>query len=493
MSQPLLDLDQEWHRQRAQLRANHLRPPPLVTAGLDLAYDETSASHHRVQVAGMALIFGLFPVTVRDFIQLARTRMRLGDQSQRSELEGVLNTRIQALWAWMPTLRQDCYLELDHATDEAHMWLTGPEQGQGREVSIADEEEQLNEAFLSAFIITSSRHWGGQEGLTKLVERFGRRSLLVAAQVAEALERDPNHLNQALEYAQSHWPRLQADVEAVWEPLADDEDPWVCVQLGRLALRLGLVRAARLLLNRALDTEVSHVAFYDLGQACEALDDLIGAEAAFMRYAGIQAEDPDGWRHLLFCRLRLGLLNEADEALRKFHEADGEDREIVERLLNLLTHARVHPQHRAYLVGWLSARLKDALSKRLPLTELIGGIIRTRFNDHPSKAGQAFLHQVERLRQMLFLQIAAGQLTEFEIESASPAHLHAIDALIRIVLLCLPFVGSFHDSQDADEEAALTLQACDIWAQHELFGEGTLDKERLEPCLIELAQLALDR
>src|SRR5687767_4116080 len=100
MSRPLLDLEQEWHRQRAQLRANHQRPPPLVTAGLDLAYDEAARRHHRVQVSGMAIIFGIFPPTAHEFVELARTGLRLGRSPARQELQGVLNTRVQSLWAW---------------------------------------------------------------------------------------------------------------------------------------------------------------------------------------------------------------------------------------------------------------------------------------------------------------------------------------------------------------------------------------------------------
>jgi len=39
--------------------------------------------------------------------------------------------------------------------------------------------------------------------------------------------------------------------------------------------------------------------------------DLVGAEAAFARYVDAQGDDPDGWRRLLFCRLRLGLTAQA--------------------------------------------------------------------------------------------------------------------------------------------------------------------------------------
>ena len=127
---PILALDHEWHRQRASLRSGTpgrsgalLRPPPLVAAGLEIEHDADTG--RRVKVGGLVVIFGHFPATLADFVHLAHARLHLQPEQAR-ELDPILNTRVMALWAWLPTVRRDCYLELDRATGEVNTWLVGP-------------------------------------------------------------------------------------------------------------------------------------------------------------------------------------------------------------------------------------------------------------------------------------------------------------------------------------------------------------------------------
>lgn len=485
MSRPLLDLEQEWHRQRAQLRANHQRPPPLVTAGLDLAYDEAARRHHRVQVSGMALIFGIFPPTVREFVELARTGLRLGRSPARQELQGVLNTRVQSLWAWLPTLAQDCYLELDHATDEVRLWLIGPQAGQVEEVDAEADRERLDEAFLAASVMTGPRHWGGQEGLARLVERFGRLPLLVAAQVAEALERDPRHPEQALGLAQARWPRLDQWDETAWAPLADQEPPWACVQLGRLALRLGLWRAARLLLNHVATAEAGPAGWFDLGQACEALDDLPHAEQAFARFAAQHGDDADGWRRLLIVRLRLGLFWEATEALKRYRAADGIDGDLIERALIVLRRPRVPLLQRAHLAGWLCAKAPAAAATRLPVGGLLAEIGRGlgAAPEGHQAAEHLFGELIDRLR---------AELAEVLVPADDDARVGSglVEAVIRVSLLALPFLGS-PASRLPSQCAAHALLACKTWGDVMLGAGHVPDSLAVRACLLDLARLAI--
>jgi len=484
MSQPLLNLDQEWHRQRATLRANHLRPPPLVTAGLDLVHQPDLRRSKRVQVSGMALIFGIFPSNLAEFIELARTRLRLGQgsDSQRAELTGILSTRIQALWAWMPTLSQDCYLEFDHATGTPHIWLIGPGPDDQREIDADDDHRALDEAFLSALVITSTKHWGGQDGLERLIERFGRKPLLVAAQVAEALERD--EVREAFELARQRWPRLDDDDESTWEPIAEEEQAWVCVQLGRLALRLALPRAARHLLGQARFGDVSAVAWFDLGQACETLDDLAGAEAAFARFANHHGEDPDGWRRLLFCRLRLGQWREADQALKRFRAAGGEDAVLVDRLANTLRHVPLSAEERPRLVGWLGTRLATAMRKKLPLRTWIADL---RAEDPAGAlAFDAALFDLRvALRGLLPPRPSADPA-----KPAAPSE-RAVESLCRIALLCLPFAGG--PIAPAAALAGQVIESFAIWARLELDPPGIVDGVGLRRALDALARVAVLR
>lgn len=480
MSRPLLDLEQEWHRQRAQLRASHQRPPPLVTAGLELQWDEAGQRRMQVQVAGMALVFGIFPPTLKEFVDLARSGLRLGRQP-RQELQGVLGTRVQALWAWLPTLSQDCYLEFDHATGDARAWLIGPAGGQSAEIDLAGDATALDDAFLSAAVMTGSRHWGGADGLARLVERFGRRPLLVAAQVAEALERDPRRPEAALPLAQARWPQLDPWDETAWVPLADSEPAWACVQLGRLALRLGLWRAARLLLARVKELDGSGPAWFDLGQACEALDDLAAAQEAFARFAGAHPDDPDGWRRLLLVRLRLGLFWEANDACERYHLAGGADGDLVERALITLRKARLPLLQRAHLVGWLCARRVGlATAARLPVPTLVAELGPALANAPEGReaAARALGGLVGGLRDELARLVPADGAGD------------AVETVLRIALLALPF-GAAPASRQPSQCAAHALLAIKTWSDLQLGASELPDSLALRSVLLELARLAI--
>ncbi|MBA3686700.1 MAG: hypothetical protein H0W72_15870 [Planctomycetes bacterium] len=486
MARPLLDLDQDWHRQRAQLRTGNRRPPPLVTAGLDVVHGDQG--HPQVKVAGMALIFGLFPPTLEEFIELARTRLRLGQESSRNELQGVLGARIQALWAWLPTLQQDAYLEFDHATDLHRLWLLGPGSGQMREVDSELESAGLDAAFLGALVITGARNWGGREGLSRLVERFGRQPMLVAAQVADALEREARSPETALTLAQTRWPALNPYDEPAWEPLVDSEPPWTCVQLGRLALRLGLFRASRLLLGQAKKVDCTPIAWFDLGQACEALDDLTHGESAFAHYTTLQADDADGWRRLLFCRLRLGLLWEAEETLKRYRTAGGPEREVVDRLIQTLRRPRLPLIQRAHLAGWLGARATSALAARLPVGLIVEEALAQREADGSESDGPKLRELVERLRaEIQRLLSQPGQAT-------SPDQLPGsglIESLIRVCLLTLPLLAVQPPTQLASQAGAHTLLAVKIWGDLTLGVDHAPDSLELRGCLLDLARFAL--
>lgn len=479
MGRPLLDLEQEWHRQRAQLRASHQRPPPLVTAGLELSHDPQAARHTRVQVAGMALIFGLFPPTVADFIELARNRLRLGRDPARHELQNVLGTRIQALWAWLPTVQQDCYGELDHATDEARLWLIGPGAGEVREVDIERERDTLDAAFLAALVMNGSRHWGGQHGLQQLVSRFGRQPLLVAAQVAESLEREPRQPAIALGLARSRWVQLDAQSGEAWEALVDVEPPWACVQLGRLALRLGLHRAARKLLDHARLVDAGASAWHDLAVACEQLDELAGAEAAWARASQASADDLETWRRLVLVRLRLGDFFEAGEALRRYRAAGGVDSQFIDAALGVLRRPALPLLERARLAGWCAGRLASALVERLTLSGLMAEIARSR----PAGVLAQFDAQVAGLRDDLTAALAGAD--------GSPAEDGAVDAAQRVILLALPFLGGAPAGTNASHCGAHALLACRIWSEHAL-GQGRVpDSAALRQRLLELAHGSL--
>ncbi len=478
-STPILALDHEWHRQRANLRAGtparggtHLRPPPLVAAGLEIDHDPDQG--RRVRVGGLVVIFGHFPATLADFIQLAQARLHLQPEQAR-ELDPILNTRVMALWAWIPTVRQDCYLELDRATGEVNTWLVGPEQGRITPITsdlddplAADRgtaSEELDGWFLDALVLNGHAHWGGERGLARLVERFGRTALLVAAQIADRLEHQAEEPEAALEVARSRWSQLTDDDELPWAALAEraaDDDgahPFICAQLGRLALRLGLLRAARaLLIASSGASDVSPIAWFDLGQACEALDDLTGAENAFTRYAAARPQDPDAWRRLLFCRLKRDRSQLAEECLRKYHGSGGKDDELVERLLHVVARGRVRTDQRGRLAGFLVPALAEAFGLAGVDGDVEREVLRVRLTDDPSAAA-AFTALVDQLRGQV-----VGGLRKAEV--LDPEGL-ADDAL-RVALLTLPLLGPLHvDDETADAETLAddVQEAINRWAE----------------------------
>lgn len=481
MSEPLLALTHDWHRQRAQLRNGRLRPPPLVAAGIDVA---VGTEGRLVTLGGLAVIFGVFPASLEEFIDLARSRLHLG-QGQARELDAVLNTRIMAMWAWLPTQRRDCYLELDRATGEEHLWLMGP-GGLSEELDLAEPPDDLDAAFLDALVLNGPGHWGGESGLARLIERFGHQPLLVAAQVADLLDHAPKDPTRALELVQARWPALTAEDEAAWAPLADNEHPWVAVQLGRLALRLGHVRAARLLLRQGGQTDVAPVAHFDLGQACEVLGDLTTAESAFARYASARASDPDAWRRLLLCRVRLGHFTIAEETLKRYRGVGGKDKDLVERFLAILVRATLRAQERARLVGWMCARLSEAVPRRLSVDALIEEAIERRDRAHQQVESLHLLALVDQLRlelrERMPTSITGGQ----------------IDDLVRVVLLTMPLLASRRISPiaaDADPIGTAQRQvgnAAALWATLHLGDDFALGGLSESPAVHELARYAVE-
>lgn len=482
MSEPLLALTHDWHRQRAQLRSGRLRPPPLVASGIDVAMGPDGRT---VTLGGLAVIFGVFPASLDEFVDLARSRLHLG-QGQARELDAVLNTRIMAMWAWLPTQRRDCYLELDRATGAEHLWLMGPGAGESTEISLDDDHEDLDGAFLDALVLNGPGHWGGESGLARLVERFGHQPLLVAAQVADLLDHHPKDPTRALDFVQARWPALSADDETAWAPLADNEHPWVSVQLGRLALRLGHVRAARLLLRQGGQTDVAPVAHFDLGQACEVLGDLTTAESAFARYASARATDPDAWRRLLLCRVRLGHFTVAEETLKRYRGVGGKDKDLVERFLAILVRSNLRGQERARLVGWLCARLHEAVPRRLSLDALIEAAVERREQANQQVESLHLAALVDQVRLMLRarlpVSITGGQL----------------DDLVRVVLLTLPLLASKRISPIAVEQDPQIAaerhvgNAAALWATLHLgddFGLGGLGDD---PAIHDLARYAIE-
>ena len=482
MSKPLLTLSHDWHRQRAQLRSGRLRPPPLVASGIDVM---AGPEGRAVSLGGLAIIFGVFPASLDEFVDLARTRLHLG-QGQARELDPVLNTRIMAMWAWLPTLRCDCYLELDRATGEEHVWLIGPGAGETKEIDLEDRHKEFDAAFLDALVLNGPGHWGGESGLARLVERFGHQPLLVAAQVADLLDHHDKDPERALEMVRSRWPALGQGDEAAWAPLADSEHPWVAVQLGRLALRLGYVRAARLLLRQGGQTDVAPVAHFDLGQACEVLGDLTTAESAFARYASARATDPDAWRRLLLCRVRLGHFTIAEETLKRYRGVGGKDKDIVERFFSILMRSNLRGQERARLVGWLCARLSETVPRRMSVESLIETAVERRDHAHQEIETLHLAALVDRLR--------------LELRERLPTSVTGsqIDDLLRVVLLALPLLASKRISPIALEnepQRAAQRQAGNaaaLWATLHLgddFGLGTLVDS---PAVHELTRYAVE-
>jgi tetratricopeptide (TPR) repeat protein len=344
-------------------------------------------------------------------------------------------------------------LEFDRATGTIETWLVGPGPGEIETIEVELEEspeittsEELDQWFLEGLVLNGHAHWGGERGLTHLVERFGRTSLLVAAQVADRLEHHSEDPASALQLARTRWPSLNDHDEVPWATLAerrkDAGHPFICAQLGRLALRLGLLRAARALLSASAgSTDVSPIAWFDLGQACEALDDLTGAENAFTRYASTRPQDPDAWRRLLFCRLRRDRSQLAEECLRKYHSAGGKDEELVERYLHVVARGRIRTAQRGFLAAFLLPHLRVAFSTAGRDGDVEREIVRLCFCDDPTAAA-AFTALVSRLRGELAVALRLSGNQDFTEDT------------VRAVLLTLPFLGPLHQADElADVEA----------------------------------------
>jgi hypothetical protein len=369
MATPLLLLGHDCHRNRAQLRGQRNRPPPLVAAGCDLTV--TEGGGRGVVVGGLAMLFGTFPSCVDDLLALATSRLHMGD-AQAREMDAVFANRILAIWAWLPTRRQDLYLEHDRATGTDHLWLIGPGEDQQQLIG-ADDRADIDAVLLESVVLNGAAHWGGAAGLERLVERHGRHPLLVAAQVADHMEHHPRDPLASLDVARSCWPSLTAEDESVWLGIPGSEHPWAQVQLGRLALRLGLLRVARLLLAATGAHEgmlgaahIAPVALFDLAQACEALDDHAAAEGAHVRYAAARPHDPDAWRRLLFCRLRLGRTAVADEGLRRYRSAGGKDEDLAHHLVTLVARPTCTSDDRARLAAFLAPHLAATTAVSVP-------------------------------------------------------------------------------------------------------------------------------
>lgn len=451
----LLDTAHEWHRARALQRSGKGKPPPLVAAGLDIDFRE---GQRVLRIGGMAIVFGAFPPSLEDLAGFARARLFLQPDQARA-LDPVLRTRILALWAWLPGARRDCYLEYDRATDEASAWLLGGEHPE--RLDLAGGNPDLDAQFIEGLVLAGPTSWGGDGGLAKLIERFGARELLVAARVADRLDRRSRDPRGTLELAHAAWPGLSERDETVWADIGERAHPWAAVQLGRLALRLGLTRAARVLLQRSDATEPPPVAWFDLGQACEALDDLPAALSAFVHYCGVRPGDPDGWRRLLVCRLRQGDLQVAEEALRRWREAGGKDDDLAERLLTQVMASRMRLHERAAVAGWLGARIDPALTALAGAPALV-----ERCAEALPPARAAILRRAWAAAGPAIAEDAA------RLGPGEPAELVArADALARTALLALPLLAAPHPGEEApstDDLAGNAQRALSLWCEHRL-------------------------
>lgn len=468
---PLLDLGQDWQRQRAQLRAAHRRPPPLVTAGLDLVHDAHAPHGRRVQVQGMALVFGIFPASLAEFLDLARSRLRLGGDQARQELAGVLSARIQALWAWLPGLQCDIYAEIDHATDALQLWQIGPGAGVLTTLDATTAAARLDDAFLEGLVLNGTRHWGGASGLARLIRRFGRRPLLVAAQVADLLERTDIDLETILEVARSRWENLESGDEEPWDRLAETEHPWVCAQLGRLALRLGVHRPAWHLLGRVAHAQAGPAVWGDYARACDEVGDLAGAEVACAQVANL-APDEGALTRLITARLRLGQYTEATEALTRLRALGSADVVVVDALLTLLERPGLPLVQRAHVAGWLAARTPIAFAARWSVPALTARIDAERM---PGDEG---------LREDL--DIARLSLSQ----ALGPGSEDTAELALRVALFALPFVAPSPTRQVGDC-AAHALLGLRIWADLSLGAGRIPDTVPVRQSLLALARRAL--
>ncbi len=469
---PLLDLGQDWQRQRAQLRAAHRRPPPFVTAGLDLVYDAQAPLGRRVQVQGMALVFGIFPASLAEFLDLARSRLRLGGDQARQELASVLSARIQSLWAWLPGLQCDIYAEVDHATAVVQLWQIGPGAGVLSSLDPATAAARLDDAFLEGLVLNGTRHWGGASGLARLIRRFGRRPLLVAAQVADLLERTDIDLDTILEVARSRWGTLDSGDEEPWDQLAETEHPWVCAQLGRLALRLGVFRPAWRLLGRVAHAQAGPAVWGDYGRACDEVGDWAGAEVACAQVANL-APDEGSLTRLIVARVRLGQYTEATEALTRLRALGAADVGVVDAVVTLLERPGLPLVQRAHSAGWLAARTPVAFAARWSVDDLI-----ERFETENPYAADGGLRDDLAIARLGLIQ-ALGSGSDETAELA-----------LRVVLLAMPFTAASATRQVGDC-AAHALLSLRIWADLSLGAGRIPDTVPVRQSLLALARRAL--
>ena len=432
-----------------------------MTAGLDLVYDPMAPAGRKVAVQGLALVFGIFPASFSEFLDLARSRLKLGKEEPRAELQQLLAARIQVLWAWMPGLQCDIYAEVDHATDSVTVWKIGPTAGSCTPVDLATAGADLDAAFLEGLVLNGTRHWGGAAGLARLVRRFGRQSLLVAAQVAELMERGEAEDETLLTVAQSRWGDLDGGNESAWEALADHEHPWACAQLGRLALRLGLVRAARRLLDRVRLVQAGPAVWADLAEACDRVDDLPGATEAAAQVVSLSSDEP-ALRRLVILQARLGQQGESGETLVRHRASGGSDTALVEAGLRVLERPALPLVQRAHLSAWLGARTVSAFAASVPLADLRQRVARPGLDE--ALAG---------LRAALSEILAGGG------EATAMAE--------RIVLLALPLIA-VAPTGDVGSLAAHALLALRGWAE-QAFGTGRIpDSLAVRKALLDVAR-----
>ena len=322
---------------------------------------------------------------------------------------------------------------------------------------------------------------GVQHGLAQLVARFGKQGLLVAAQVAEILDREPRQPALALGVARTRWPQLDTHDTSYWEALIDSEPPWACVQLGRLALRLGLAQAARRLLDFANVVDAGAVAWRDLAVVSEELDDLIHAQAAWSRAVQLAADDVDVWRRLVLVRLRLGELTEAGEALRRLRAAGGVDSQLIDAALGQLRRPLLPLLQRARLAGWCAGRMAPALAERLTLSGLMAEIGRSR--------APGMTNRIEVVLETMRADLVQTLATADGILAESGA----VDAVVRVALLALPFLGGAPVAELPSQCAAHALLACRLWSEHAI-GQGRVpDSQAVRSGLLDLARLSLEK
>ena len=175
------------------------------------------------------------------------------------------------------------------------------------------------------------------------------------------------------------------------------------------------------MLSRPGVAEAAPIAWFDLGQAHEALDDIPHAAEAFAAFAESHPADADGWRRLLYCRLRLDDITGADTCLAKHRSAKGDDAGLVARLTLILSRSRVSALERARLAGWFGARLSLVLARRMSHQAIVEHWDRQRGHEARARVDRALADAREAMHNM-----------------PTPE----ADAAIHAALLCLPLIGA---------------------------------------------------